>query len=275
MKYFLLSAFLLFFSGWLLGQQDLSNSLHFDGVNDYVAFRNTVGDFGAVPNFQGEFTFEAWIKNDNTATWGRVFDFNDSTNDYILFTPNNGVNGNSLFEYRFGGTVKHRLFGPAFPNNVWTHLAVTLDNAGNARMYFDGVEVANTSGWPSINGIYGVFNAYLGKSAFSADPYFRGNLQEVRVWKEARTAQEIMDWKDCQLSGREANLTAYLKMNEGIAGQLNTTGGNFIQNFGVHSYFSPQLYNFNLNGPTSNWVIDSGLPVVPANNNVVEFHRGK
>ena len=66
--------------------QSVGSSLNFDGVNDYVQLSGT-NDFGAVSNFQNAFTFEAWVKNDGSGNWGRVFDFGDSTSEYIFFTP--------------------------------------------------------------------------------------------------------------------------------------------------------------------------------------------
>ncbi len=256
-------------------QISTGTSLGFDGVNDYVEYVNAASDFGAVANFKDAFTFEAWVLNQGSGVWGRVFDFGDSTNEYILFTPNSGVDGNGLMEYRFFGGFKYRLSAPAFPAG-WTHLACTLDELGNAKVYYDGVEVASASGWPKIDNIFGVSRAYLGKSQF-ADPYFKGRMQDVRVWKTARTQQEIMDNKDCYLSGNEPGLISNLKMRAGLGGQNNSSINNiqYIPEYARTGGSYAIVRNGFFQGNVANFFTDGGLALDPNENNTVSFFSGE
>ncbi len=164
--------------------QVTGKSLSFDGVNDYIQLGGD-NDFGAVTNFQSDFTFEAWVLNDGSNNWARVFDFGDSENDYIIFTVKTGDSGQCRFEYRTGGGVKYKIDGGIFPTG-WTHIACRLGSNGEASILLNGGEVANASGWPWINNIFGTTKNYLGKSQFN-DPYFKGLMKEVRVWKEHRS----------------------------------------------------------------------------------------
>jgi len=104
--------------------------------NSYVQLSGD-NDFGKVSNFQGEFTFEAWVLAEGSKTWSRVFDFGDSTNDFIIFSTKSD-NGECEFSYRTGGGSRPLVKGGVFPTG-WTHVACTLDAAGVARLYLNGV----------------------------------------------------------------------------------------------------------------------------------------
>jgi len=254
-----------------LHAQTTGSSLAFDGVNDYVDLGGDV-NFGTVSNFSGDFTFEAWVYNDGSGTWARVFDFGDSTNDYIIFTVKSGDSGQCRFEYRTGGGTKFKIDGGVFPTGVWTHVACRLPASGEASILLDGVEVASATGWPGISNIVGTTKNYLGKSQFN-DPYFKGKIKEVRVWKEYRSGALINEWMDCELSGTEANLIGYYKLNEGIVGANNNAHDFHVQNYGVLTLSDGVLKNFNLTGTSSNWVADSpsSFSEDPVEQNVVEF----
>ena len=111
-----------------------------------------IDDFGKVSNFQGAFTFEAWVLNDGTNNWGRIFDFGDSTGEYIFFTPQSST-GFPTFVFKPAGSPEYIIQ----PNSVfptgWTHVACRLDAAGNATLLYNGVEVGSSSGWPSPSSI--------------------------------------------------------------------------------------------------------------------------
>jgi len=73
---------------------------------------------------------------------------------------------------------------------VWTHVAVTLDGR-QAVMFVNGQAVAVNS---SVNllpsDVAGSAN-YLGRSQFSADPYFKGQMDSVQISSETLPIEEI------------------------------------------------------------------------------------
>ncbi|MDF1695739.1 MAG: hypothetical protein P1U56_07915 [Saprospiraceae bacterium] len=252
--------------------QTVGKSLHFDGENDFVQLSGT-NDFGAASNFQGAFTFEAWVLNDGTSNWGRVFDFGNNTNQYIFFTPKSST-GKPRFVLKIAGQNENIIQAPnSFPEG-WTHVACRIDETGNAALLFDGVVVETATGWPLISNMNSVTNSYLGKSQFSADPYFKGNLKEVRIWKEARTTSQINQWMNCEVSGQENNLVAYMKMKQGIVGANNSATDAYVNNFGALSVYAFATYNFSMSGSTSNWVADqpNSIDDDPLHQNVIEFY---
>jgi hypothetical protein len=76
------------------------------------------------------------------------------------------------------------------PTNVWTHVAVALDG-WQAIMFVNGHAVAVNS---SVNllpsDVAGSAN-YLGRSQFSADPYFNGQMDSVQVSSETLPIEQI------------------------------------------------------------------------------------
>lgn|GEM_PF-132787 len=79
----------------------------------------------------------------------------------------------------------------AIPNKVWTHVAVTFEGTA-AKLYKNGELVASKTllNKPSdYNGSY--IGNYIGKSAWSADPPFRGLIDDFRIYNRALSAVEI------------------------------------------------------------------------------------
>lgn len=257
-----------FFFSHICSGQLYGESLDFKtNGNSYVQFSGD-NDFGKVSNFQGEFTFEAWVLSEGSKTWSRVFDFGDSTNDFIIFTTKSD-NGECEFSYRTGGASRPLVKGGVFPTG-WTHVACTLDSGGQATIYLNG-EIAGTTDWNrSINDIYGTTKSYLGKSQYAHDPYFEGKMDEVRVWKEARTQAEIQEWMNCELAGDNENLIGYFNMNQGLSTGPNTSD-NTINNFGKLSNAKGTLYNFPLVGDNGNWVNETPITTSNSANNCFEL----
>lgn len=105
---------------------------------------------------------------------------------------------------------------------VWHHIAVTYDtSAGSAILYVDGSSVgAKGSGNTTIyNGTAPFVIGAIANPTFYVD----GLIDEVRVWSDIRTAQEIVDNYLTELVGNEANLVGYWKLNNDL---LDATANN-------------------------------------------------
>ena len=138
------------------------------------------------------FTIEAWVKLTTTNNWTRIFDFGNSTTNYMFLTPQNG----STSRLRFGITTnsaggEQPITGTvALTTNVWHHVVVTL-NGSTGILYQNGVAVGTNSSLtlkPSTLGA--TTNNYLGKSQWS-DPYLNGALDEFRIYSVPLSAAEI------------------------------------------------------------------------------------
>ena len=53
-----------------------------------------------------------------------------------------------------------------------------------------------------------------------------GKLDEIRIWKTARTGQQIQDNMNGEIAGSNADLAGYWPMNEGSGNTLHDVSGN-------------------------------------------------
>ena len=138
------------------------------------------------------FTIEAWVKLNSTASWSRIFDFGNSTTTYMFLTPQNG----STTRLRFGITTnssggEQQITGTAaLTTGVWHHVAITR-NGLTGILYQNGVAVGtNVSLTIKPSNLGSTANNYLGKSQWP-DPYLNGALDEFRIHSVALSAAEI------------------------------------------------------------------------------------
>lgn len=135
--------------------------------------------------------------------------------------------GNIYLSLDDGSTSNSFIVSGGLPNDAtWYHFAYTVDrSADELGIYIDAVEV---SGSPfDISALTGAFDA--GTTAFrvfdnanNGQHWDNGLIDEVRVWDDVRTANEISTNYLSELTGSEANLIGYWKMN-GIDGASVTT----------------------------------------------------
>ena len=70
--------------------------------------------------------------------------------------------------------------------------------------------------------------SYFGRSNWTADGYFDGQMRNIAVWKEARTAGEVAQDMNTGFSGSETNLVLYYPLNDTVGGTAvqSTKSGN-------------------------------------------------
>ena len=103
--------------------------------------------------------------------------------------------------------------------NSWHHLAATWNNGADEfttiTLYLDGVQVGTPAKTPLT--ISWGDELFLG-AAQSKDPSIRsfgpGEMDEVRLWNVARTAEQINANKKQSLTGAEPGLVAYYRFDE-------------------------------------------------------------
>lgn len=171
-----------------------------------------------------EVTVEGWVKWQSFENFSRFFDFTLAGQSLNV---HNRVTSPSLWFQTFRGTEVRDVIVPELLKlGQWTHIAAVLENSGS-RLYVDGVLVStNTEIRQNAVADRMEKRNYLGRSNFRVyythDADFRGQMDEVRVWRSARTEQQVRENMFKSLSGREPGLAGLWNFNDGTANDAST-----------------------------------------------------
>ena len=182
----------------------IRSPLRFDGQNDYIVLPETNIDYS-----QG-FTIEAWVYYNSFQSWSRIIDFgNGPDKDNIIFA--NTSNGLAL-DIKTGASGQRIIAENSLEIGKWTHLAGTIDAAGNCRLYKHGKEII--SGKLQLPSNVNRTVNYIARSNWTNDSYFDGRMAEVRLWNRPRSAEELQKNMQRRLGGNETGLVGYWPLNE-------------------------------------------------------------
>jgi hypothetical protein len=147
-------------------------------------------------------TIATWINVTTSQSWARVFDVGvnakiasntSSGTKYMNLVPKNAGTSLAFAISKDGYGSEQTLTSAALDTGKWRHVVVVL-GAGQSSLYVDGAVVPNTSAISVFPADLGTIDyAYLGKSQFSSDPNFDGQIDEFRVYGRALSAAEIQE----------------------------------------------------------------------------------
>ena len=152
-------------------------AIDFDGSNDHIT--TTIdADLQSMPST----TWSGWIKPNGAAGWQVIFGMEDGGWDRFLIIENGGLN------LSMGHTNGRWNTGVSINPGSWQHVVAIYDN-GSMRFYFNGTEYTTNQneGNHSSSGMFTIG----GNQSHSPHNYYRGQIDEVAVWNEALSANEI------------------------------------------------------------------------------------
>ena len=232
----------IFLSGTAKSQQDNSFNFQSDGANgDFV----TVSSNTLIQPTTG-MTLEAWVKpTEDPATYnmngivsyltldgptqeaGFAFIYNSGEWRFIVMTGDNDV---------FPNINLWPGIDIPFNGSTWTHIAGTYDGT-TVKIFKNGIEegsfnAPNNGGnivWDDI----GVNDFYIAKYQ---ENYFKGSIDEVRLWEIVRTEAEIQAAMNDSITDDPVGLLGYWNFNDnqsntivdhtfnGVSGTLTNNG---------------------------------------------------
>ncbi len=156
--------------------------LSLSGVNQYVSFP---------PGLARMQTFMAWVKWNGGAIWQRIYDFGNDTNFYSVLTPK-ASSGDLRFNISLDSIPGEQVIDAPGPLSVgvWTHVAVVM-NGTSVVLYTNGVPVGTNLYANLVPANLNATNIYFGRSQWPADPYFNGELSDVRIFSQPLASNEI------------------------------------------------------------------------------------
>ncbi len=199
------------------------NALNFDGTDDYVSTSITRGNLGSA------FTIEFWFQYEGLVTDSyRAIIGSTGVNPTEFFIGKN--NGDSNLGIQDGNYTSNVISESNMFNGDWHHLAVTNNN-GSYTVYLNGLP-ENTL---SFTGADNSTQILIGTELEAAGYYFDGKIDELRIWTDVRSEQEIRNNMCQTLNGDESGLLAYYRFNETSAPTVHDATSNSnngtIQNF--------------------------------------------
>lgn len=167
--------------------------VQFDGVNDYL-------DLGTWFN-QKSFTLSFWVNPDSIQTNGAAIAA--IQNDLYLYANPTAKNNYIL---------AHLLQFDLLPNQ-WNHVTITVDGTTNTRKVYLFGQLIDTNVWTYApqNG----FNLRFGNGGFFPNSYFKGALDEIKLWNRVLSSDSIYLNVSKPLNGNEAGLLGYWNFNNG------------------------------------------------------------
>ena len=205
---------------------------------------------------QTDFTIEASFKASSTAFGFRtivIWQKNAPNHETSLaINPSGGIR---LGQFDYQNFSWQELNGSTFVRDDEWHQVAAVKSGNQWTLYVDG-NVDGTLTLASNNhaaenltdfriGAIKLNNGNLAE-------YFKGSIDEVRIWDYARCQDEILAQKDCELAGTETDLYAYYQFNEGDDGGNNASVTTLPDISG--NGYDAALNNFALTGTTSNWI---------------------
>ncbi|WP_222931559.1 LamG-like jellyroll fold domain-containing protein [Xanthovirga aplysinae] len=187
----------------------------FDGSDDYLELPELTLDMTK------GFSFSGWVYWDGSSSqrWERLLDFGNGAgvDNIVLYRR---LESNDLGFLVQDGTTKYEItITDYIESDKWIHVASTVDEHGNVVIYKNGVQFATGvfGGLPSAP--VTLNQNYFGKSNWSADDYFKGYMDELKIFNRTLSLTEV---EENYNSGLGENL-AYYKFN----GNADDEYGNF------------------------------------------------
>ncbi|MCC7261717.1 MAG: response regulator [Candidatus Latescibacteria bacterium] len=185
--------------------------LELDGKGSYVELPPQVFDQ------LEEATVEAWVQWGDFPYYAQWYGYG-SGGDWQVLGINQWDNTSALQFFIYDR--EHRLHLIRVPTTLtpdqWCHMA-TVSGRGGMKLYLNGMLVAADPYEGSFAAVGRGTEHYLGKANWQDNTYFRGRLDEVRVWGQARSEEQIRAAMYVRLKGDEPGLAALWNFDQGDA----------------------------------------------------------
>ena len=167
-----------------------SGALTFDGSGGRV----TIASSGSL-NLTSSFTITAWLRASSLSGYQTpVHKGVSAACSYWLQTKNSNPTSGFGTASTCSGYAEHVVTNTTLQTNVWYHVAARFDNAANTFTYYVNANPTYSASETRVP-VGSTESLIFGESPYAGGNYerWRGQLDEVRIYNRALTAQEIAD----------------------------------------------------------------------------------
>lgn len=193
----------------------INAGVELDGGNDYVDVAHT-----ADLNVTKDFTLSAWIKPDDLNGTQSIISKVTNANDkqYLLELRDGGT---LKFEYEVGGNNYNHDFGGSVTAGNWHHVAVTVSDTLEIKVYLDGVLLDTDTAPAEVS--TSTQDVNIGRRGGSYNnKNFDGVIDDVRLYHEVLDVTAIGD-----LANPAALPQVTLTLTDGQASEVGQDAGQF------------------------------------------------
>lgn len=190
------------------------NGLNLDGTDDYV-------DLGDLALTSG--TVSLWLNADDVSDDRRIFAQISGATTQAGSLGIDPVNTDDFGIFVWDGSSWLQLVDVGSDwSGSWHHLTIVY-SGGSATAYWDGVQQMTQTTNFDFNGVnFGLGVRFLDTHGDEFD----GLIDELRIWNDTRTHEEILENMHASLDGSEANLTAYYNFDQSSGTSLPDIAGS-------------------------------------------------
>ena len=230
-------------------------SMDFDGTDDFISYQ-----LDRI-TYDQEFTLEGWFKTPADGKDMVIFQATNDVADKTLIELGIQSSGEFYASAGFSGTLNTITTTDQYNDEFWYHYAL-VHEGGTVRLYIDG-QAAGTTTDGAINDV--IARTVIGRSHpidfETGDKYWEGSLDEMRLWSEARTENQVNATLMQIIEGNEQgivdpdgdkNMMAYWMLGEGQGAIISdaTPNGHSgeLKNFQSTTLSSGEVLVTNWNG---------------------------
>jgi PAS domain S-box-containing protein len=196
--------------------------LELDGRGGYVELPPNIF------NDLDEATVEAWVRwDDFSGTGKRMFNYGEALRDVSIFSGYDQTTMQFIVADPTGTMEDlHRIYAEGYLRpRQWVHVAA-VSGKGGMKLYLDGMLVGTNAYTGSFSALTNGTRNYLGQTVTTNDPpsNFKGAMDEVRVWRVARSGEQIRPAMLQRLTGREEGLAALWNFDDVADGVVKDSG---------------------------------------------------
>lgn len=189
------------------GAEPAGRVVELDGVASYVELPDGLGED------LKEATLEFQVRWDALTYYASPLAFGD-TKSSLGFLQSESSAAPKLYVQSKDGQPRSLTIDEGIEPGVWIHLAGTWDASG-MRFWINGTSVGtNASAVPGLEVLKAAPARSLGRSPWKENGYFRGRIDELRLWRRALSDREMRDLPHRLPGPSEPGLVARWSMDD-------------------------------------------------------------